>query len=98
MGWDYALVYARAYPRMLRLTNKIHSHLYYNIPPAALLTACYYPFYTKIDVYKILFLVIVCLLVYQNVGARVYQFPDRCCIYHPVGFIPHSPSNMDLPV
>ncbi|KAI4285626.1 MAG: hypothetical protein L6R38_000528 [Xanthoria sp. 2 TBL-2021] len=37
-------------------------HLYYNIPPAALLTACYYPFYTKIDVYKILFLVIIAVV------------------------------------
>lgn len=62
MGWDYALVYAKAPPHGLQLTDQIHSHLYYNIPPAALLTACYYPFCTKLDVYKILFLVIVCLL------------------------------------
>ncbi|KAL8790319.1 MAG: hypothetical protein Q9213_000671 [Squamulea squamosa] len=37
-------------------------HLYYNIPPALLFTACYYPLCTKIDVYKILFLVIIAVV------------------------------------
>lgn len=62
MGLDYALVYAREYPHLLQLTDKFSSHLYYNIPPAVLLTACYFPLCTKIDVYKVLFLVVVGLL------------------------------------
>ncbi|KAL8914373.1 MAG: hypothetical protein Q9171_001003 [Xanthocarpia ochracea] len=37
-------------------------HLYYNIPPAVLLTACYYPLCTKIDIYKILFLVVIAVV------------------------------------
>ncbi|KAL8929749.1 MAG: hypothetical protein Q9172_000306 [Xanthocarpia lactea] len=37
-------------------------HLYYNIPPAVLLTACYYPLCTKIDTYKILFLVVIAVV------------------------------------
>ncbi|KAL8728363.1 MAG: hypothetical protein Q9181_005364 [Wetmoreana brouardii] len=34
-------------------------HLYYNIPPAVLLTTCYYPLCTKIDVYKVIFLILI---------------------------------------
>ncbi|KAL8677158.1 MAG: hypothetical protein Q9186_006393 [Xanthomendoza sp. 1 TL-2023] len=37
-------------------------HLYYNIPPAILLTACFYPLCTKIDVYKILFLILIAVV------------------------------------
>ncbi|KAL8674109.1 MAG: hypothetical protein Q9168_001504 [Polycauliona sp. 1 TL-2023] len=37
-------------------------HLYYNIPPAILLTACYSPLCTRIDVYKILFLVAIAVV------------------------------------
>ena len=62
MGLDYALVYARVYHRSLQLTDKFSSHLYYNVPPAVLLTACYFPLCTKIDVYKVLFLIVVSLL------------------------------------
>ncbi|KAL8978499.1 MAG: hypothetical protein Q9205_005928 [Flavoplaca limonia] len=49
MGLDYALVYAR-------------DHLYYNIPPAVLLTACYFPLCTKIDIYKVLFLIVIAVV------------------------------------
>ncbi|KAL8992168.1 MAG: hypothetical protein Q9169_007312 [Polycauliona sp. 2 TL-2023] len=37
-------------------------HLYYNIPPAVLLTACYSPLCTRTDVYKILFLVAIAVV------------------------------------
>ena len=55
-------MYARVYLHLLQSTDILHSHLYYNVPPAVLLTACYSPLCTKIDVYKVLFLVVVCLL------------------------------------
>ncbi|KAL8727951.1 MAG: hypothetical protein Q9166_005716 [cf. Caloplaca sp. 2 TL-2023] len=37
-------------------------HLYYNIPPAVLLTTCYYPLCTKIDLYKVLFLILIAVV------------------------------------
>ena len=40
-------------------TDKNISHLVYTIPPAAALTLAYFPLWTSIDVYKILFLVTV---------------------------------------
>ena len=39
--------------------NKTHSHLQYTIPPAVVLTFCYYPLSTSLGVYKILFLIAV---------------------------------------
>ena len=36
------------------------SHLKYTIPPAVLLTWLYRPFFTKLDVYKVGYLVFVC--------------------------------------
>lgn len=36
-------------------------HLKYTIPPAVLLTWLYRPFYTKLDAYKVVFLVLVCM-------------------------------------
>ncbi|CAI6336820.1 unnamed protein product [Periconia digitata] len=50
MGYEYALVYV------------IHSHAKYTIPPALVLTALYRPLLTKIDVYKILFLVTIAVV------------------------------------
>ncbi|KAL8722569.1 MAG: hypothetical protein Q9225_000964 [Loekoesia sp. 1 TL-2023] len=54
MGWDYALVYEiQVFMLTSTSANAPDSHLYYNIPPAVLLTVCYYPLCTKLDVYKI---------------------------------------------
>lgn len=39
--------------------DKSNSHLFYTIPPAVALTAAYRPLGTSIDVYKVLFLVVV---------------------------------------
>lgn len=42
-----------------RLANTTSSHLQYTIPPAIALTFFFYPLWTKIDVYKVLFLIAV---------------------------------------
>ena len=42
-----------------RQSNSQSSHLHYTIPPAIALTFFFYPLYTKIDVYKVLFLIAV---------------------------------------
>ena len=39
------------------LADSFDSHLLYTIPPAGILCACYYPLCTRIDLYKILFLI-----------------------------------------
>lgn len=43
----------------MRLTDAIASHLTWTIPPAVLMTAFYWPFFTQYDYYKIGFLVTV---------------------------------------
>lgn len=61
MGYDYVLVYASqslfSFPAIL--LNFSPSHLRYTIPPAIVLTYCYRPLCTALDVYKILFLIAV---------------------------------------
>ena len=41
------------------LTRVLSSHLYFNIPPAVLLTFFCYPLATSLDVYKVTFLIVV---------------------------------------
>lgn len=97
MGCDYALVYeTEASLFTSTLANTPRSHLYYNIPPALLLTVCYYPLCTKIDIYKILFLIVVCFdlaIVFSSLGLH---FSGRCRIDYAMGFLSHPPSNMDI--
>lgn len=38
------------------------SHLKYTIPPAVLLTWLYRPFFTKLDAYKVFYLIFVCTI------------------------------------
>lgn len=60
MGWDYALVYdTQVSSTTSTWTDTLCSHLHYNLPPALLLTIAYYPLCTKIDIYKIIFLILV---------------------------------------
>lgn len=63
MGYDYALVYEGPVPLMSLMpwqgTNVLYRHVKYTIPPAIALTLLYRPLLTRLDVYKILFLVTV---------------------------------------
>ncbi|KAI4221065.1 MAG: hypothetical protein L6R36_007161 [Xanthoria steineri] len=68
-------------------------HLYYNIPPAALLTACYYPFCTKLDVYKILFLVIIAVASTTPwdsylIRRRIWTYPSDAIVGPTLFYIP----------
>ena len=60
MGFDYALVSVVHSEKYFRLGSNIDlSHLKYNVPPAIALTWLYLPLFTKLNLYKILFLIIV---------------------------------------
>jgi hypothetical protein len=56
-------------------------HLKYTIPPAVGLTWLYRPFFTKLDVYKVVYLILV----------------GRCAVDHTMGLVPHSHRNLELP-
>lgn len=73
------------------------SHLLYTIPPAVVLSACYYPLCTSIDVYKVLFLIAVSQL--DHLGELQYTKKESDCPHsdYSMGFIPHSSQNMDIP-
>lgn len=47
------------------------SHLKYTIPPAILLTWLYRPFFTKLDVYKVGYLIFVCTFTFTADHAAV---------------------------
>ena len=47
------------------MPNGQNSHLVYTIPPAIILTLLYRPLLTRLDVYKILFLIAVSALLRQ---------------------------------
>ena len=71
MGYEYALVYGcLAFSRKQSMLTRPPSHLQYTIPPALILTLLYRPLSTAIDVYKVLFLI----LVSRNSFAR----PSTC--------------------
>lgn len=74
----------------------LHSHLQYTIPPAIALTFLFYPLWTKIDVYKVLFLIAVSLRICQSSRNQLSDSLDRCCLYNPLGLLPNTQSNMDL--
>ena len=62
MGFDYALVYVTDLPPppiSAAATNQSCSHAKYTIPPAVLLTLLYRPLFTKLDVFKVVFLITV---------------------------------------
>ncbi|KAL8950248.1 MAG: hypothetical protein Q9222_003715 [Ikaeria aurantiellina] len=68
-------------------------HLYYNIPPAVLLTACYYPLCTKIDVYKILFLILIAVV--STTPWDSYLIRRRIWTYPPNAIV--GPTLFDIP-
>ncbi|KAI4248518.1 MAG: hypothetical protein L6R40_001080 [Gallowayella cf. fulva] len=60
-------------------------HLYYNIPPAVLLTACYYPLCTKVDIYKVLFLILIAVVSTTPwdsylIRRRIWTYPSNAII------------------
>lgn len=60
-------------------------HLYYNIPPAVLLTFCYYPLCTKLDVYKIIFLILIAVVSTTPwdsylIHRRIWTYPSDAII------------------
>ena len=71
------------------------SHLKYTIPPAVGLTWLYRPFFTKLDVYKVVYLILV--------GTRILANPPRanrpgCCfVDYTMGLVPYSHRHMVLP-
>lgn len=71
------------------------SHLKYTIPPALGLTWLYRPFFTKLDVYKVVYLI--------SVGTRILVNPPRanrpgcCSVDYTMGFVPYSHRHLELP-
>ncbi|KAL8872578.1 MAG: hypothetical protein Q9174_001812 [Haloplaca sp. 1 TL-2023] len=60
-------------------------HLYYNIPPALLLTACYHPLCTKIDIYKIVFLILIAVVSTTPwdsylIRRRIWTYPEDAIV------------------
>jgi hypothetical protein len=60
MGFDYARVYVIGRCLNFACWTNGSSHAIYTIPPAIGLTLLYRPLITKLDVYKIVFLITVC--------------------------------------
>jgi hypothetical protein len=79
-------------PLWLTLTA---SHLKYTIPPAVGLTWLYRPFFTKLDVYKVVYLILVGTRILAN-ASRANR-PGRCAVDHTMGLVPHSHRNLELP-
>jgi len=70
-------------------------HLKYTIPPAIVLSALYRPLATRLDVYKVAFLITVCL---KPIRYYVKLTILGCrCFDHSVGLIPDSHWHMELP-
>ena len=61
------------------------SHLKYNVPPAIALTWLYLPVFTKLDLYKILFLIAVGTL--GRSGERQLSMTDCGGIDHAMGLL-----------
>lgn len=60
MGLDYALVYVMTCQNAWRMRDSpIFRHLKFTIPPCLILTLLYRPLLTRLDLYKISFLVTV---------------------------------------
>ena len=51
--------YLQIFTLKLPRADGIGSHVYFNLPPAVLLTLLYHPLFTLLDAYKVSFLVIV---------------------------------------
>lgn len=64
------------------------SHLKYTIPPAVLLTWLYRPFCTKLDVYKVVYLIVVGTRILVNMPRA--NTPGGCCVDDTMGFVPYS--------
>lgn len=71
------------------------SHLKYTIPPAVLLTWLYRPFFTKLDVYKVVYLVVVGTRILVNI-LRANTSGCRCLDYT-MGFLPYPHRHLELP-
>jgi hypothetical protein len=70
------------------------SHLKYTVPPAALLTWLYRPFFTKLDVYKVVYLISVRAgpLLERHCADR----PGCRCFDHTLGLVPHPHRHLEL--
>ncbi|KAL8988872.1 MAG: hypothetical protein Q9177_002121 [Variospora cf. flavescens] len=86
MGWDYALVYdTQASSTTSTWTDTPCSHLHYNLPPALLLTIAYYPLCTKIDIYKIIFLILIAVVSTTPwdsylIHRRIWTYPPNAIV------------------
>ncbi|KAI4116456.1 MAG: hypothetical protein LQ345_003131 [Seirophora villosa] len=86
MGWDYALVYdMQASSSTCTGPDTRCRHLYYNIPPAVLLTISYHPLCTKIDIYKILFLILIAVVSTTPwdsylIHRRIWSYPPNAIV------------------
>ena len=87
---------------LLTFPPEINSHLRYTIPPAIALTYGYRPLCTVLDVYKILFLIAVCIdRAHTMLIATLILFwgkIDRSRLYYAVGLVSNTHPNMDLSI
>jgi 15-cis-phytoene synthase/lycopene beta-cyclase len=87
MGFDYALVYAipSSFPMRPELMLTLTRHLKYTIPPAIILTALYRPFFGRIDLYKVGFLISVAVsatIPWDSylIRKRIWTYPESVII------------------
>ena len=77
-------------------SNEIYSHLQYTIPPAIALTVFFYPLWTSIDAYKILFLVAVSSRYNRLSGFTYLQLSDCGLLDNTLGLLPNTQPNLDI--
>lgn len=94
MGFEYALVYVNSPRGPLTELITASRHIKYTIPPAILLTLLYRPLYTRLDAYKVFFLITVRqkIILLESILTVV----DRCSLHHTMGLVPDSHPHMEL--
>lgn len=78
----------------MQWTNDYDRHIKYTIPPAILLTLLYRPLFTKLDAYKVCFLITV--RTPSNVVSMFLTLTDCCCFYNTVGLVLDPQSHLEL--
>ena len=73
------------------------SHLYYTVPPAVILSVLYRPLLTRLDVYKIIALIIVSRPV-AHVDQDIWtdMILDCCVVYNTLGLLLNTESHLDI--
>ena len=96
MGYEYALVYVRSTMLEAALLMSL-SHLYYTVPPAVILSVLYRPLLTRLDVYKIIALIIVSRSMahfYRDLQTDMKL--DCCAVYNTLGLLLNTESHLDI--